>query len=86
MDNDQPVQFKLPEGFALPTSTRPQTCWQKASPLLEEIRRKELLAMSAEQRRAAISSVFSFDSHFVNPLKTSGLVEYYRKLARSVGK
>jgi hypothetical protein len=85
MDNDQPVKFKLPEGFALPTSTRPQTCWQKAGPILEEIRQWELRNLTDAQRRKAVDSVMRLAAPRRCLKPTSGLIAWHALLKRKFG-
>ncbi len=52
--------------------------WAKVGPKLEAIRRRELRAMTYQQRIEAIDAVLQIGCRFSKPRTTSGLVEQQR--------
>ena len=58
--------------------------WAKVGPQLEAIRRRELRAMTYEQRVKAIESVLELGSRFAKPRTTSGLVEQQRLFQKAL--
>lgn len=52
--------------------------WAQAGPRLEAIRRRELRAMTHQQRIKAIETLLQIGSRFAKPRATSGLVEQQR--------
>ncbi|MGC1272299.1 MAG: hypothetical protein WBC44_01225 [Planctomycetaceae bacterium] len=54
--------------------------WQRVGPELERIRRRELRAYDFEKNRGAIASLFQLGTDRRMQRKSSGLVEWYRRL------
>lgn len=52
--------------------------WAKVGPELEAIRRRELRAMTHEERVRAIDTLLQIGCRFAKPRSTSGLVEQQR--------
>ena len=54
--------------------------WQRVGPELEKIRRRELRAYDFEKNQRAIASLFQLGTDGRTRRKSSGLVEWYRRL------
>lgn len=54
--------------------------WKRVGPLLEAIRRRELREYDFEKNRSAVASLFEMGVQHAVPRKSSGFIEWSRRL------